>query len=149
MLFTSVSPPVDFSVMSSLRTQANVKTCKLLRNAPPTQSGRRIQPQPANSAKALVSLYLLCRVWMQSGAVQSLHHSQASVSLPVNPSGLYLDAPGGFTADPCVFFLAPRRARSSARVSSGGLLSCMEVRKALVVSSCSCGLFALEWKLQK
>lgn len=87
MLFTSVSPPVDFSMMSSLRTQANVNTCKRLRNAPPTQSGRWMEPQPANSANALVSLYLFCLVSMRSGTVQSLHHSQASV----NPSNQYLD----------------------------------------------------------
>lgn len=84
--------PVDFSVMSSLRTQANVNTCKLLRNAPPTQSGRWIQPQPANTANTVVSLYLFCLVSMQSSSVQSLHHSQASVSLPVSPTSLYLDA---------------------------------------------------------
>lgn len=29
---------------------------------------------------------------MQSNAVQLLHHSQASVSLPVNPTSLYLGA---------------------------------------------------------
>lgn len=88
-------PPVDFSLMSSLRTQANPSTCKLLRNAPPTQSGRWIGPKPANSANALVSLYLFCLVWMQSNAARSLHHShhwQQSVCPSILPTRTSLPA---------------------------------------------------------
>lgn len=83
MLFTSVTPPphpVEFCVMSSLRTQANVNTRKLLRNAPRTQSGRWIvAPTCKLSQRTCLSLFVLalfrCRAMLFSYYITHRHQS--------------------------------------------------------------------------
>lgn len=110
MLFTSVPPPVDFCVMSSLRTQANVKACKLLRNAPPTQSGGWIvAPTCKLSQRACISLFVLA-LFFDAEQCCSVITSLTGISQFARQSYQPIPwCPGGFTAEPCVSSLSSTR----------------------------------------
>lgn len=96
--------------MSSLRTQANVKACKLLRNAPPTHSGGWIvAPTCKLSQRACISLFVLA-LFFDAEQCCSVITSLTGISQFARQSYQPIPwCPGGFTAEPCVFSLSSTR----------------------------------------